>query len=494
MQPANLRVLQGSSGALQAQADQPATIQWFKGTNSPVYTGVQGSAYGLTTAQLTDGGDYFAIATNVNGAATSQVAHISVQLADDNYTLSQIWSATPGGTGYPYVSSDGGANTPNERAFAYNALSNQLIVVRCPPASTAYSLWVVDAGSGSNLYTLNTTGVIHEGASEVSGSNPIDLVGAGVADDGALYICSESPNSSGGSAGVSSKMFHLFRWADTGPTTTNAMVYEGDPGGAPAGINYRWGDVLAVRGSGTNTQVIVNSQDGSFGAVLKPIDATLASFTNYAFLDSAGGGSIGRSIQFGTNNTALEKRKGAALVYSSYDLTNGESSGFLSINSSVTLGGVFADSAHNLAAGVDFIGATTTPTTPDAVALYDISDPTSPMFISHYNFPANAVANANVICQTLISGWKVYSLDANNGLVSYYINPPVNSMRLNIAPAGANVNLSWGSTFAILQGTTNVSPTGWTDPDDRRPDEPGSSRQREKILSPDPAPLSGHPV
>ena len=36
-------------------------------------------------------------------------------------------------------------------------------------------------------------------------------------------------------------------------------------------------------------------------------------------------------------------------------------------------------------------------------------------------------------------------------------------MRLNIAPAGSNVNLSWGSTFAILQGTTNVSPTGWTD-------------------------------
>ena len=101
--------------------------------------------------------------------------------------------------------------------------------------------------------------------------------------------------------------------------------------------------------------------------------------------------------------------------------------------------------------------------TESAVALYDISDPSSPMFISHYNFPVNAVANANVICQTLIAGWKVYSLDANNGLVSYYINPPVNSLRLNIAPAGANVNLSWGSAFAILQGTPGLNPPAWSD-------------------------------
>ena len=58
---------------------------------------------------------------------------------------------------------DGGANTPNERSFAYNALSNQLVVVRCPPNSTAYTLWVVDADTGANLHTLNTTGVIAPG-------------------------------------------------------------------------------------------------------------------------------------------------------------------------------------------------------------------------------------------------------------------------------------------------------------------------------------------
>lgn len=42
----------------------------------------------------------------------------------------------------------------------------------------------------------------------------------------------------------------------------------------------------------------------------KPLDATLNAFTNYCFFDSSGGGSIGRSVQFGATNTVYEKRKG----------------------------------------------------------------------------------------------------------------------------------------------------------------------------------------
>jgi hypothetical protein len=458
-QPKNLRVLQANSGSLSVSVDQLATIAWYKGTNSPVDTGVRGSSYSIASAQFTDAGDYFVVATNANGAVTSQVAHVSVNLPDDNYTLSQVWGALPGAANFPYVTS-AGANTPNERAFAYNALSNQLIVVRCPPGSTDYTLWVVDAGTGSNLYTLNTSGVVHEGGSEVSGSNPIDLVGAAAADDGAIYICNETPNASGGAFGDPTKMLHVYRWADSGAGTAPTTVYVGDPSGAPPGINYRWGDVLTARGSGTNTELMLDSFDGTYAAVLKPTDASMATFSNYWFFSSAGGGSIGRSIQFGTDNSVLQKRKAAALVFSTYILTNETSSAFLSVDSSVTLGGVFADRAHNLAAGVDFVGGGSNP---DAVALYDISDPSTPMFLSHYNFPVSQVANANVICETIISGSKVYSLDANNGMVAFYINPPVNSMILHIGAAdAAHVDLSWGNAAAVLQGATNLPPV-WAD-------------------------------
>src|SRR2546426_2337627 len=49
------------------------------------------------------------------------------------------------------------------------------------------------------------------------------------------------------------------------PYTTlfrSVMVFEGDPSAQPAGINLRWGDVLAARGSGTNTELFLNSLDG----------------------------------------------------------------------------------------------------------------------------------------------------------------------------------------------------------------------------------------
>ena len=461
-QPRNLRVLEGSSGSFAVSLDQPVTVQWWKGTNSPVNTGVAGLQYNIASALATDAGDYFAIATNVNGAVTSSVVHVSVGFTNDNFTLARVWQAANTNT-YPYATFDGGANTPNERAFAYNALSNQLIVVRCPPASTAYIVYVVDATTGLVLYNLNTTGVIHEGNSEVSGSNPIDLVGAAAADDGAIYICNESPNASGGANIDTSKMFHVYRWSNSGPTTTPITVYEGDPSGQPPGINLRWGDVMAARGSGTNTELIVNSQDGIYAAVLKPTNSALNGFTNFWVNDVAGGGSIGRSIQFGPTNSVFEKRKGTGLTGSAYTLSNQTAVANLSVDSSVTLGGVAVDTAHNLAAGVDFVGSATSPVKPDAVALYDISDPGSPMLINRYNFPSNQVANANAICQTIIYGNRVFSLDGNNGLMAFYIIPSVNSMTLKYSHSGGNVNLSWGNNQAILQGSSSVSPTSWAD-------------------------------
>jgi hypothetical protein len=119
------------------------------------------------------------------------------------------------------------------------------------------------------------------------------------------------------------------------------------------------------------------------------------------------------------------------------------------------------DAGRNLAVGVDFVGVAGSQ--PDAVALYDITDTSTPALIGHYPFPVNQVANANFICQTVVSGWKAFSLDANNGLVGFYINPPANSMLLNIAPSGNHVNLSWGESGAVLQSSPTLNSASWTD-------------------------------
>ncbi len=133
----------------------------------------------------------------------------------------------------------------------------------------------------------------------------------------------------------------------------------------------------------------------------------------------------------------------------------------MQIDSSASLGGVALDSAHNLAIGVDFVGSPSA--TPDAVALYDITDPSSPMLVKRYNFSVNEVANANVICQTIVSGNRAWALDANNGIMFLTIVPPANSMKLSIAPQGSNVKLSWGNSQAILQSSPSLSPQVWTD-------------------------------
>jgi hypothetical protein len=195
--------------------------------------------------------------------------------------------------------------------------------------------------------------------------------------------------------------------------------------------------------------------------VVKPIDASLNVFTNYWFLDSGGGGGIGRSVQFATGSQVYEKRKSNPLVLSSYDTNFNTSTGLFQSPSSATLGGVFVDATHNLAVGVDFVGSPNS--SPDAVSIYNISDPSTPMFVKRYNFGVNQNANANAICQTIVSGNHGWALDANNGLLAFTIVPPVNTVHYSITSvsnSGANVTLTWASTAGLkyqVKGSTNVT-------------------------------------
>ena len=441
-QPQNLRLIQGGSGALSVVADQLVTLyQWQRsGTN---LSGATTSSYPISNAQLANADSYLCIVSNIYGMGTSTVATVAVTLTNDAYGLLSAWNAAPGTQ--PYITTAGGANSPYERSIAYNALSNQVIVVQCPVSSAAYTVYVLDGATGNLLYTLNTNGVVHEGSSEVSGSNPSDLDAVAVADDGAVYICNLTPNASGGSGFDPTKMFRLYRWADSGSNTAPVCVFVGDPAGQTA--NYRWGDAMAVRGSGTNTQVLLDSNDGSLGAMLVPTDSTLLSFTNlwWSILPVNG---IGRSLQFGTNNSTYGKRYGTPLRLSGFD-TNAHTSTIAAsyANFASTQAGLTLDPALNLAAGVDFNGATNAP---DSVVFLEVSDLTSPMLLARFNFPTNQQANANHIGQTVFAHNKVFALDANNGIVAFTILPPAN-LRASALLAAGQVLVSWPGNL-----------TGWT--------------------------------
>jgi hypothetical protein len=472
-QPRNQRVLTGTTASLSVVLDSVASIQWQKDSGSAVFTNVPtatNATFTINNAQLSDSSSYRVFAMNSGGSLTSTVATVTVSLPQDNYSLSQIWAATPGVQ--TYVTSDGGPNTPKERAIGYNALSNQLLVVRCPvagnPSAAIPEVYVVDADTGTELYTLNVTGIFGSTESEVAGSNPLNLCAIAAAEDGNIYACNEVPNGGGGAVLFSeSKLFRVYRWTNSDPATVPVQIFAGDPAGQT--VNLRWGDVMTVRGSGTNTEILFDDQaQGTFAGILKPLDASLNAFTNVPLSIPTGGGSIGRSIQIqtATGTNFWQKRKASGLMLTGFNTNTQTGVQVANYNNfPLTLGGVSVDPLRNLAIGVDFVGNATT--TPDAVALYEISDPFTPMLISRYNFPITPqVGNVNFICSTVLGGNKVFSLDGNNGIVAFeMIAPVVSSPPLSIAPFAADVLLSWPSSYSgfTLQASPSVAPPiTWT--------------------------------
>jgi uncharacterized repeat protein (TIGR01451 family) len=94
--PTNMTVLAGASASLlvSASGEPPPTYQWlFYGTNLP---GATSALLLIPNAQAANIGDYFAIASNSLGSATSSIAHLKVLVAP----VIQSSGFGPGGTNF----------------------------------------------------------------------------------------------------------------------------------------------------------------------------------------------------------------------------------------------------------------------------------------------------------------------------------------------------------------------------------------------------------
>ena len=450
VQPKNLRLIQDGSGTMSVIPDQTAAFQWRKnGANLP---GASSASYTINNAQISDAASYTCVITNQYGASTSSVAQVTVTDPATIYHLAPVWSVPINGASYLTISGD--PNTPFNRSIAYSAVSNQLYIINRTAATSGLSVNVVDPNTGALLYELNTSGI----APVTSSPQPnIILVMSAVAEDGSIYAGNVAVASSSGS---SIAEFHLYRWADSNPDTVPILVFSGEP--ANRTTQYRWGDSMAVTGSRLDTRVLIDEGSGGLAAILAPSDATLTTFTNLGFSQSYGAGPIGRSLQFGATNTFWQKRKGLPLKLSQYNLAAQSSTVLASYSEfPATLNGLALDFSRNLAAGVDFTG---TPSAPDTLALYEISDLNSPMLIARYNFATVPVrTNANFIAQTILAGNRIYAIDGDNGVVAFDIVPP-SAPQLNAVMAGAQVLLSWTNTFTgyTLYSTPSLTSPTWT--------------------------------
>jgi hypothetical protein len=456
-QPQNVRVMLGGTIAFSVSVDQECVFQWrFGGINIP---GATAQTFVLTNAQLANAGQYQVTASNIFGVSTSAVATATVYLPQDEYSLQPIWQTAPNGATNLLGINNG---SPNQRTIAYNALSNQLYVIARSSGNTSnYVIFALNASEGSIVSALNTNGIYKGGA---VGEGGVGLVGIGVADDGAIYACNEAPDACGcGANGTPDSLFRVYRWANGDTNTLPVQIFVGDPAGATSPV--RWGDTLAVRGSGMNTEILLDSQLGNYAAILKPSDPSMTSFTN-AFMvvpsqtASGFGSTIGRSLQFGSTSSLWQKRMGTPLRLSSYNLAGNSSTTVTNYqNFTSTLGPVAEDFGRSLLVGVDFGGSPNT--TPDSLDLYDMSVPSAPLLIAQYSFPTNQQGNNNFIGQALFAGNRVWALDANNGLVAFTIGGP----QLAITFLGSNLIESWTTNVGplTLQATPSLTPPAvWT--------------------------------
>ncbi|HSU56227.1 MAG TPA: immunoglobulin domain-containing protein [Candidatus Dormibacteraeota bacterium] len=459
-QPKDVRAMVGGTVSFSVTVDQFASFQWR--SNNVVVSGATNSTFTFNNAQVSSAGQYFVVASNAFGSRTSIVANVTVYQPQDEYSLSSIWKYAPTNGNGNVITANGGGS-PFQRTIAYNALSNHVYVVNrlSPTSASNYAVIVLNANDGSFVYTLNTNGLYNAGA---VGEGGVGLGGIGVADDGAIYACNIAidacgcgPNA-GGTNIPADSLFRLYRWSSEDTNFGPTQVFAGDPSGAASPL--RWGDTLVVRGSGTNTEILLDTQPGGTATILKPTDAFMTNFAPHPFGNAAQGTSIGRSLQYGAGtNTMWQKHANSPLQEFAFNLGTQTSSLVTNYsNFGNTVGPVALDLSRNIAAAINFKGSLTN--TPDAVDLYELSNPNLPLLVAQYSFPTNQQSNPNFIGQVLFAGSKVWALDANNGLMAFSVLGP----KLSITPSGNNVIISWTTNLGslTLQSSPSLSSQAWS--------------------------------
>lgn len=358
-------------------------------------------------------------------------------------SLAELWKLLPGDR--PYV---GTGN--NERGLAFNPVSKKLLLVGRQGGPQVYVLDAATGADGSEDPNLGVPRVLlqtdAEGTQVVSGGTfTMNLVG--VADDGAVYVCNLSTS-------TTAPNLRVYRWANDDLTTTPTVAFEGDP--APGNVQ-RWGDNFAVRGAGTNTQILLGSRAGTILALLTTTDGE--TFTSKVLQSDMGGGDAGIGVAFGAGNTLWTKAPSRALRHQSFDAAAGTATTVTSFPSTAIPNGaapIGTRADGQRLAAVDFSA--------HQLIAYDVSDAKNPIQLGdRFNlFPEGGAGTGNgngtgaAAFGTVGDEDVIFALDTNNGIYavrivkSVVVDPPV----IATQPVGASVYEGGSATLGVsVQGT-----------------------------------------
>lgn len=415
-QPADIPASAGQTVTFTVSANgaTPLAYQWqFNGANLPGATAPQ---LMLANVQTNQTGFYRVVITNDFGASTSRVASLLVHPVFVPAGLNVLWSLAPGDR--PYLTF---ALLPAERGLACNPATGRLILV----SRTSPTIYVLDAATGADLWTLNKTGIS-------GGTYPLLLVG--VADDGAVYCGNLT------TAGTTTA-FKLYRWANDNSNTVPTLAYSGDPG---AGNNQRWGDTLDVRGAGANTQILIATRAGNLVALFATANGT--SFTpRIITVADAPGGAFGLGLAFGASNTFWGKATAHNLRQVAFDLGAGTGTTIRDHGSPdipTTVAPIGVSTTLNLFGGIN-VGVTD-----NHFRLHDLA-PATPAFIASTNFATDNDNSGTGTGAVDFHNDRVYVLGPNNGLLAMQIVPAPTPPGILAPPQDRTAKVGTNVTFTV---------------------------------------------
>jgi hypothetical protein len=262
----------------------------------------------------------------------------------------------------------------------------------------------------------------------------------GAADDGVVYATSLTTGSDGGHT-------RIYRWENDGDGAVPALVVDESP---VAG--QRWGDTMAVRGGGNNTQILLAARDGGTYAMFTTTDNGTTFTRTIITVADAASDTFTLGLSFGETNSFWTKISGGVLRHIEFDLAAGTGTSVQTFTSTELAGNILpigVDTGQGLLAGISL-------ETPDNVRLYDISTLTIPPVNIDTDFFPTDNANVNGTGSVDFGNNMLFVLDTNNGLLG------LNIQRATMPPgpisavlSSSNIVLTWPGS-GVMQSSTNL--------------------------------------
>jgi hypothetical protein len=439
-------------------------------TATTIYVATNSGTFTISNLTVASSGWYDCIVSNSAGTTNSATVNLVVNEPLASSYVTPLWSIAADGS-QPYLDT-----SYNTRGLAYEPVSGTLLVAE--HATT--SIYALNPTNGSYMYTLTTP------SSGLPNGSIFPLGQIGVADDGVLYACNVSsynPTNSTAQSGVSD--FSITRFSNVSdPAGTKPYslypAFTGDPGAASPsnpGVSSgdRWGDSMAVRGAGTNTQIILGTyetlQNGQFGTGSGTNVCILTTSDGYNFtpitiaVTNAPDGFAYLGVAWGSNNTFWAKSPGYNLREVQYDLNSGIGTVILSFATTASAGslsavaGIGLDVSNNILAGVNFGD------TPNDLELFQIPSLGFPPQAYYQAFFPTNNPNINGNAATVVKFPYIFSLDANNGIIALKYSVPLLPFTIVQNVAANQQILTWqtiqGHTYQLE--ATNAIPTSAND-------------------------------